>query len=67
MGKTSTTTLKVGDVVRHRRDVENGFNVLGLVIEVGHLKAKIMWASKKAQSLPSEYWWYKIQDLMLIS
>ena len=63
----STTTLTVGDVVRHHYDIKRGFTTLGLVQEINGQDVKVIWASKKAQTLPSEYSWYKIWDLMKVS
>ena len=63
----STTTLTVGDVVRHHYDIKRGFTTLGLVQEINGQDVKVIWASKKAQRLPSEYSWYKIWDLMKVS
>lgn len=63
----STTTLTVGDVVRHHYDIKRGFTTLGLVQEINGQDVKVIWASKKAQAIPSEYSWYKIWDLMKVS
>ena len=57
--------MKVGDAVRHIYDVQNGFMVVGLVVEVRHQEARIQWASKIYN--PSWMCWYKKHLLKVIS